>query len=67
MTINSDPLSTENLARIRQEYEAAAAERRALLVRNAPWWMRALALLPNPRKPLEDWVSATKAKMRGRF
>jgi hypothetical protein len=57
-----DRLTLAGKVRIRAEYEAAAAARRALLARDAPWWMRALAWLPNPRKPLDDWIAATKRR-----
>jgi hypothetical protein len=57
-----DRLTLAGMARIRAEYEAAAAARRALLARDAPWWMRALAWLPNPQRPLQDWVATEKAK-----
>jgi hypothetical protein len=53
--------------RIRAEYAEAAAARRAMLARQAPWWMRALARLPNPKQPLEDWIAAAKAKLRNRL
>jgi hypothetical protein len=61
-----DRLSAADRDRFRAEYEAAAA-RRALLALNAPLWRRALALLPNPKQPLESWIAATKARLRNRL
>jgi hypothetical protein len=58
-----DRLTATDRDRFRAEYEAAARARRALLALNAPWWRRALALLPNPQKPLEDWIAAAKRRM----
>jgi hypothetical protein len=60
-------LTAADRDRYRREFEAVAAARRAVLSRDAPWWRRALALLPNPKQPLEDWVTANKAKMRNRL
>ena len=61
-----DRLTVADRDRYRAE-EAAAAARRALLVLNAPLWMRALAKLPNPKQPLEDWIAETKARLRNRL
>jgi hypothetical protein len=58
-----DRLTAADRDRYRAEYEAAAAARRVLLALNAPWWRRALALLPNPKQPLETWIAAAKARM----
>jgi hypothetical protein len=49
------------------ELEAAAAARCALMTLNAPWWMRALAKLPNPKQPLENWLATSKARLRNRL
>jgi hypothetical protein len=62
-----DRLSAADRDRYRAEYQQAAAARRALLALNAPLWRRALALLPNPKQPLEDWIAAAKARMRNRL
>jgi hypothetical protein len=62
-----DILTAADRDRYRAEYEAAAAARRAMLVLNAPLWMRALALLPNPKQPLDDWVATAKARLRNRL
>jgi len=61
-----DRLTAADRDRFRAEYEAGAAARRALLVRSAPWWMRALAKLPNPKRPLDDWIGAARTRMRNR-
>lgn len=61
-----DRLTTADRERIRAEYEAAATTRRTMLSLNAPWWMRALALLPNPKAPLERWIETYKARLRDR-
>jgi hypothetical protein len=58
-----DRLTAADRDRFRAEFEAAAAARRAMLVLNAPLWRRALALL----KPLEDWITTTKARLRNRL
>jgi hypothetical protein len=50
-----------------RERIAAAAARRAMLELAAPWWMRALARLPNPKAPLENWIAASKARLRNRL
>jgi hypothetical protein len=62
-----DRLTSADRMRHRVEYEARAAHRRALLVLDAPLWMRMLARLPNPRKPLEDWIAASRARLRNRL
>jgi hypothetical protein len=62
-----DRLTAAGRDRYRAEYEQAAAARRALLALQAPLWRRALAWLPNPKKPLEDWITAAKARMRNRL
>jgi hypothetical protein len=62
-----DRLTTADRDRYRAEYEQAAAARRALLALQAPLWRRALAWLPNPKKPLEDWLAETKARLRNRL
>lgn len=61
-----DRVTKADSERYRAEYEAAAAARRALLALNAPWWRRALALLPNPKAPLENWIAATKRRLNNR-
>lgn len=60
-----DRLTAADRDRYRAEYEAAAAN--ALLALNAPWWRRVLALLPNPQRPLADWIAANKIRMRDRL
>lgn len=57
-----DRLTAADRDRYRAELEAVAKARRAVLALNAPWWMRALALLPNPKQPLETWIAAEKAR-----
>jgi hypothetical protein len=61
-----DRLTAADRERLVAEYEAGAAVRRAMLVRRAPWWMRALAKLPDPHKPLEDWIASAKTRARKR-
>jgi hypothetical protein len=51
----------------RDRYRAEAAARRALLALQAPLWRRALAWLPNPQRPLADWIEAEKARLRNRL
>lgn len=58
-----DRLTSADRDRFRAEYEAAAAARRTLLAISAPWWRRALARLPNPKQPLEDWIAAAKRRL----
>jgi len=49
-----------------ERFRAAPALRRAELAKSAPWWRRALAKLPAPQKPLEDWIAAAKTRARNR-
>jgi hypothetical protein len=58
-----DHLTSADRDRVRAEYEAASAARRALLALQAPWWRRVLAWLPNPKQPLEDWIAAAKRRL----
>jgi hypothetical protein len=62
-----DRLTAASRDRYRAELEGVAAMRRAMLAQSAPFWMRMLAWLPNPQKPLENWVTAEKARMRNRL
>jgi hypothetical protein len=63
----TDRLSTADKDRYRDEYEQAAAARNATLAMSAPWWRRALALLPNPQRPLQSWIEKSKARLRNRL
>jgi hypothetical protein len=63
----TDRLSAADKTRYRDEYEQAAAARNATLAMSAPWWRRALALLPNPQRPLQDWIEKSKARLRNRL
>lgn len=58
-----DRITAADRDRFRAEYEAAAQARRALLALQAPWWRRALAMLPNPKAPLENWIAEAKRRM----
>jgi hypothetical protein len=55
-----DRLTAADREHFRAEFEVAAKARRAMLALDVPWWRRALALLPNPKQPLEDWIAASK-------
>jgi hypothetical protein len=61
-----DRLTVALKDRLRSEYETARAARHAMLALQAPWWRRALALLPNPKQPLETWIAAKKTKLQNR-
>lgn len=58
-----DRLTAADRDRFRAEYEDARRARHALLALQAPWWRRALALLPNPKQPLETWIAETKRRI----
>ncbi len=58
-----DRLTNVDLDRFRAELKAASAVRHALLALNAPWWWRVLAILPNPKKPLEDWIATNRKRL----
>lgn len=62
-----DRLTAADRNRFKAEHQRAAAAHLALLALNAPWWMRALAKLPNPKRPLEDWITATKRRLSNRL
>jgi hypothetical protein len=57
-----DRLTEADYARFR----AAPALRRAELAKSAPWPYRLLALLPNPKAPLEDWIASARIRARNR-
>jgi hypothetical protein len=61
-----DRLTVAVRDRMRSEYETARAARHAMLALQAPWPYRLLALLPNPKKPLETWIAAEKTKLQNR-
>jgi hypothetical protein len=61
-----DRLTAALRDRIRSEYETARAARHAMLALQAPWPYRLLALLPNPKQPLETWIAAEKTKLQNR-
>jgi hypothetical protein len=58
----TDRLTVADQDRYRDEYQQAAAARRAMLALQAPLWRRALAWLPNPKAPLEIWIAAAKKR-----
>lgn len=62
-----DRITLADRIRFAIKHDAAASDRHALLVRNAPLWMRLLARLPNPKRPLENWIATSKARLRNRL